>query len=538
MPHRTLARQEGWRRIFSIDLRSLAALRIALALVALLDIIYYRWPHAELLLSDRGVLPLDLFSQIYDPSYWSLYRWQGDLTIVRLLLLIQAAAALAMLVGWRTRWANLTLLILCWSVQARNPLTNTGGDVLIRNLLAWSCLLPLAARWSLDACRQQRRGAGIVAGNQGAESWYSLATVGLILQLVVMYFCAGFVKCNRDWFSGEALAYCLQLELYLKPLGQWLQALPALLPLITWGTLLMELAAPLFLLSPWKTNQCRMVMLGCYWAFHFGIGLVYSIGIFSVAASASWLMFLPGSFWDWLGLRSRLPATPAAASQKLGRAEPSSGETLPVAEEVEGPAETQGWSNWLAGAMLVFMLLINFANALPKGTAPGLVQGLHEFGRWTMFTQEYTMFGEPPKENSFYVFDAQLQNGERVDLFSGQPPNYQPSKDELYRWGRAQPWRRLLTNVSPGHDQQLSAAGRLAFTMLQTRILEALVEHWNRGHEIGEQVERAEFLYFQRTIDPTGNVPVPRRIVWACWPDAGERNSAAAGTGPVDKPLR
>jgi hypothetical protein len=74
--------------------------------------------------------------------------------------------------------------------------------------------------------------------------------------------------------------------------------------------------------------------------------------------------------------------------------------------------------------------------------------------------------------------------------------------------------------------------------MLQTRILEALVEHWNRGHEIGEQVERAEFLYFQRTIDPTGEVPVPRRMVWACWPDAEERNSAAAGTGPVDKPLR
>ncbi|MFN9877017.1 MAG: hypothetical protein ACK557_00945, partial [Planctomycetota bacterium] len=98
------------------------------------------------------------------------------------------------------------------------------------------------------------------------------------------------------------------------------------------------------------------------------------------------------------------------------------------------------------------------------------------------------------------------------------PPNFEPTKDELYRGGRAQPWRRLLTNVSPGHDQQLSAAGRRAFALLQARILEALVGHWNRNHAAGERVKVAEFLYFQRKIDPAGAVPVPGRIRWARWP--------------------
>lgn len=515
MPNGPASNQNWWHRVFAIDLRSLAALRIGLALVSLLDIFYYRWPHAELLVSDRGVLPLDLFAQLYDPSYWSLYRWHGDLAVVHLLLLLHAGAALAFLVGWRTRWANLALLVLAWSVQARNPLTNTGGDVLIRNLLAWSCLLPLAARWSLDAARQKRRGAGVFVGNQGLESWYSLATVGLILQLVVMYFCAGQIKCNRDWFSGEALAYCLQLELYLKPPGHWLQAMPWVLPLITWGTLVMELAAPLFLLTPWKTVPCRMVMLGCYWAFHFGIGLVYSIGIFSVAASSSWLMLLPGSFWDWLGLRSPLGTGEPAAEPAGAKA----------ADSIAEQAEAGKWLDWLAGGMLAFMLLINFANALPQGTAPELVRGLHELGRWTTFVQEYTMFGDPPKENPFYVFAAELQNGQRVDLFSGVRPNFEPTKAEVYHWGRAQPWRRLLTNVSPAQDQQLSAAGRQAFGLLQRRILVALIEHWNRGHAAGEQVKQAEFLYFHRTIDPHGTVPVPQRAVWARWPEGGEQAS-------------
>lgn len=527
MPSGAAFIQETWQRIFAVDLRSLAALRIGLALVSLFDVFYYRWPHAELLLSDRGVLPLELFAQLYDPSYWSLYRWNGDLAVVRLLLLLHAGAAAAWLVGWRTRWANLALLVLAWSVQARNPLTNTGGDVLIRNLLAWCCLLPMGARWSVDAVRLQRGGAGCLAGNRGSESWYSLATVGLILQLVVMYFCAGLIKCNRDWFSGEALAYCLQLELYLKPPGQWLQAIPAILPLITWGTLVMELAAPLFLLTPWRTVSCRMVMLGCYWAFHFGIGLVYSIGIFSLAASTSWLMLLPGQFWDWLGLRSPREAEEFAAA----------GAGAGMALSAEQQAEAGRWLDWLAGAMLAFMLLINAANALPKGAAPELLRGLHEFGRWTMFVQEYTMFGEPPRENSFYVFDAELQNGQRVDLFSGVRPNFEPAKEEVYRWGRAQPWRRLLTNVSPGHDQQLSEAGRRAFTLLQVRILAALVEHWNRGHESGAQVRRAEFLHFQRTIDPSGRVPVPRRAVWARWPTAGEAGLEGAATMPDEGQL-
>ncbi|MFM7561948.1 MAG: HTTM domain-containing protein, partial [Planctomycetota bacterium] len=110
------------RKLFTLDLRSLGALRIALGLVALLDIFYYRWPHAEMLLSDRGVLPLELFGKLYDSSYWSLYRLSGEPTFVSALLLLQAVAAIAFLIGYRVRVASVLLLVLFWSVQARNPL--------------------------------------------------------------------------------------------------------------------------------------------------------------------------------------------------------------------------------------------------------------------------------------------------------------------------------------------------------------------------------------------------------------------------------
>lgn len=489
------------RKLFTLDLRSLGALRIALGLVALLDIFYYRWPHAEMLLSDRGVLPRELFGKLYDPSYWSLYRLSGDPTFVSLLLLLQAVAAIAFLVGYRTRVASIVLLVLFWSVQARNPLTNTGGDVLIRNLLAWCCLLPMGARFSWEARQRSRRGLGDFEGNSGEHGWVTLASAGLVLQLVVMYFFAGIAKCNGYWLKGDALDWCLQYEFYLKPAGYYLQQFPWALPLITWGTLAMELAAPLFLLMPWRTSFWRMTMLGCYWLFHLGIAAVYSIGIFSVAAASSWLMFLPSSFWD--------------ALQKPQRRFMDNF-VNPNLNEV--PRETDGWLRWLAGAMLLFMLLINIANSLPKKAVPALVQGLHEVGRWTMFVQEYTMFGEPPLENSYYAIDAELHDGRRVDLFSGQTPNFQPNREQIFRWGAAQPWRRYLSNISPRAEQPLSAAGQAAFDAMHYRMLEALVERWNRENFSKAWVKKAEFLYFQRAITKGSGVPEPKRILWASWP--------------------
>lgn len=489
------------RKLFTLDLRSLGALRISLGLVALLDIFYYRWPHAEMLLSDRGVLPRELFGKLYDSSYWSLYRLSGDPHFVSLLLLLQAAAAFAFLIGYRTRAASFVLLVLVWSVQARNPLTNTGGDVLIRNLIAWCCLLPMGARFSWEARQRSRRGLGEFRGNSGGHGWCTLPSAGLILQLVVMYFFAGIAKCNAYWLRGDALDWCLQYEFYLKPAGYYLQQLPWALPLITWGTLTMELAAPLFLLTPWRTNFWRMTMLGCYWLFHLGIGTVYSIGIFSIAAASGWLMFLPSSFWDWLQQPQR-----------------RTGDDLVNPKMVEKPSETDDWLRWLAGAMLIFMLLINVANALPKNAAPAIVQGLHELGRWTMFVQEYTMFGEPPVENSYYAIDAELNDGRRVDLFSREFPNFKPSREQIFQWGLAQPWRRYLSNISPRADQPQGEAERAAFDAIHDRLLEALVEQWNRENGSKAGVKEAEFLYFQRAITKGSGVPEPKQIHWASWP--------------------
>ena len=128
------------------------------------------------------------------------------------------------------------------------------------------------------------------------------------------------------------------------------------------------------------------------------------------------------------------------------------------------------------------------------------------------------MFGEPPLENSYYAIDAQLNDGRRIDLFSGGLPNFEPSRQQVFQWGLAQPWRRYFSNISPRADQPLSSAGQAAFEAMHYRVLEALVERWNGERFSKDWVKQAEFLYFQRAIIKGSGVPAAKQIIWASWP--------------------
>ncbi len=67
------------------------------------------------------------------------------------LLLLEALAALALALGWRTRLATLFCFVLEASLLNRNRMVLIGGDILLVCLLFWALFLPLGARWSVDA---------------------------------------------------------------------------------------------------------------------------------------------------------------------------------------------------------------------------------------------------------------------------------------------------------------------------------------------------------------------------------------------------
>ena len=99
--------------LFRIDTRSLGFLRIGLATLVLWDLIL----HAQYLrahLTDFGVLPTWSTSWLinYQPGHWSLHLASGTWQWQLALLMLQGMAAVALLVGYRTRWANLAPALL------------------------------------------------------------------------------------------------------------------------------------------------------------------------------------------------------------------------------------------------------------------------------------------------------------------------------------------------------------------------------------------------------------------------------------------
>ena len=125
-------------QLFGIDLRSLAALRISFGALLLADLIY-RAIDFRAFYTETGVMPRRLYLETFSrvDVIWSLHLVSASVAYQIGLFAIAATAAVALLLGYRTRMATIVSWILLISVQHRQPLIDTGADVILRLLLFW-----------------------------------------------------------------------------------------------------------------------------------------------------------------------------------------------------------------------------------------------------------------------------------------------------------------------------------------------------------------------------------------------------------------
>jgi hypothetical protein len=282
------------RNLFAVDLRSLALLRIGLGVSVLADVITRAFDLVGLY-TDRGVLPRDLLHAMdgrgvyLSAHYWASAHpgWQGAL------FAFTAGCAIALLVGWRTRWMTLLCWYLVASLQVRQPLVYIGGDSILRLLLFWGLFLPLSARFSVDAAQGRVR--------PRPDSFVSGGTVALLLQVCVIYWATGIRKTGDLWWNGQAIFYALHAEAWVTPLGVWLREQRSVIEPMTYGVLGFELLGPFLAFVPVYTGAFRLLTIGMFWAFHLGLAATMNIGLFPLFSMVAWLPFLPAQAWAWLG---------------------------------------------------------------------------------------------------------------------------------------------------------------------------------------------------------------------------------------------
>src|SRR5579862_3388017 len=119
-----MAGRHSWARVFTVDARSLAAMRIGFGIVTLLDL----WARAKWLkelFTDEGYFPR-AYVGAGVMRWTSVYFLSGGVGWTRFFFVIHALFAVMLLIGYRTKLATLACIVLYLSIANRNPLIGGG----------------------------------------------------------------------------------------------------------------------------------------------------------------------------------------------------------------------------------------------------------------------------------------------------------------------------------------------------------------------------------------------------------------------------
>jgi len=285
--------------LFGIDLRSLALFRVVAAVLILADL-FLRAQDMRAHYTDAGVLPRADLMRIHSDAP-TLHAVFGGAWFEWLMFGVAAFVGSMLLVGYRTRIATAVSWVLMISLQMRNPDVLQAGDILFRVMLFWGMFLPLGARWSIDSAMNTtpvRRNA-----------YATTATFAMLMQVCIVYWFTAIFKWHPIWHrDGQAVYYALNLDGFATSLGVKVRQYPELMRWLTLFTYWTEALGPFLAFIPIYTRRFRMLAVVLFIGMHIGFASCMRLGLFGFVSMMTWLIFIPGGFWDWLFARLRRPA--------------------------------------------------------------------------------------------------------------------------------------------------------------------------------------------------------------------------------------
>ena len=538
--------------LFGADLRSLAVFRMILALIALADLTM-RADSLVPFYTDLGVLPRQvLLTDLSSRWRLSLLLMSGDVFVQAMLLTLAGLAAMALLVGFRTRFVTIFLWVFFVSIHVRNPLVLSNADTLLRLLFFWAMFLPLGAFWSVDRARAS-------SPRPLSTRFLSFATVGLFAQIAFIYAFGAVFKSGAEWRTDyTAIYYALQLDQMVTPFGEYLRQFPEILALMTFGTYWFEALGILLLFSPVLTGRLRTAGVLGYVLLHLGIRLTMTLGLFQWIAALAMVCFLPAWFWgkapaigrilsyragyerryQWLNARLSRTLVPlpgalrlspmmawqapptVAAAQTSGMSDvaarrspagvnPGAGPGGPAKTlDVGGPVTLRSsiWANLLAAFFLVYIFAFNLSTISDFRIPPPLAP----IGSLLRLEQKWSMFSPyPNKRDGWFVIPGELRDGRQVELSAVTLGDF--AIQEGVSWEKPERvadtfkdlhWRKYMVNlVDPQHADLRLYFGRY------------VCREWDARHDGGENLQSFQLYYMVEPTLPDYQTVEPSRLV-------------------------
>jgi hypothetical protein len=386
----------------------------------------------EMFYTDFGVLPRYEHARAYrNSAIFSLHLANGTVGFIATLFVVQAAAAVALLVGYRTRLAQGIAWFLLVSLHHRNPMVLQGGDIVLRLLLFWSLVLPLGACWSCDS----RRG-----GQHGRV--FNVGVLALLAQVTAIYWYGLVLKAGSPWRDGTAVHFALHIDQFATPFGIWIRQYSKLTQVLTYTTLILEFLGPALLVGsfflPSRSKLLRGLAVLLMVPLHIGFGLGLELGLFPVISILCWVVWLPTEVWDWL--QKRLTAQVPT----------------PVLDGHDSAYALPRLARWCWGLIALYAILWN-NNSVPKppqvtigGTKvvfqiPAQIQS---FGRALGLEQQWNMFAPKPfVSDGWYVVVGETKNASLMSLWPNRSAVTLDKPESVAGMYSSQRWRKYWMNL-------------------------------------------------------------------------------------------
>lgn len=279
-----------FRSCYQLDVRALAFLRIGVAALVITDLCI-RCCDLEAHYTDWGVISVHLLKiRGWQNGFWSFHTLSGGLTWQVILFALHFAVAIALLVGFRTRYITPLLWVFTLSLHNRNTFIAQSGDDLLRLVIFWGIFLPWGNCYSISKNATNQR-----------QQHFSLAGLGFLILIASVYFFTVNLKTSPEWRSeGTAIYYALSLDQIRWLLGDWLYQYPSLMKALTHTVYYIEVIIPFFILLPIRKQWPRIVAFLLLIGLHIGIGLTLYIGLFYLINIITAIGFLPASVFNRL----------------------------------------------------------------------------------------------------------------------------------------------------------------------------------------------------------------------------------------------
>jgi hypothetical protein len=529
--------REWWRSLrvthLSVDRRSLGVFRVLFGLVLFSDLLR-RWAELRFWYTNSGLLPNHTLLWRPPATHsFSLFFTVSTEREAALGFALCAVAYAMFVLGYRTRLAQVLALLARVSLNSRLAVLENGGDMVMDLLCLLTLVLPLGARFSLDAvlvAMRDERATPNPAKTESAASRatpapvQSLAVLGLLLQFATIYYFNAAAKSGAAWRDGSAVHYALHQDKLVTWAGVWmrehlpLEAIHAL----SWSTLVTEWLGFLLIITPVCVFQARLLAVCLMPLLHLGFALGLNLGGFSPAMMSFFPLLLLAEHWDLLERRFGARVRPLARRLELSVRSGLRWAALPAPVEPPNTARARAW-RWISEGAVALLLLaittevLNDNAPVPKALRLPQPAWAHAIIEYPRILQGWRMFAsEPPRQDSMIYVDATTAGGEHVD------PYNQVASDQPFPAGDVVPTHMGQSQYFVMYSDRIGGVGYAAYRQAFGEWLLAYPERTGRAEDC---------LLAYEVYLVTDKSPAPGELPW---PTPLERKRFMSYRAPLD----